>query len=62
MDEDWHATCQAIYKGVEGPEWKVMYIKYVEMHKAVNIKKPGGNKKAKTLWTLKEAKDKGLGY
>ena len=33
-----------------------------ELHKAVNLKKPGDNKKAKALWTLKGAKDKGTGY
>ena len=22
MDEDWHAVCQAMYRGVEGAEWE----------------------------------------
>ena len=22
IDEDWHATCQAIFQGVEGSEWE----------------------------------------
>ena len=35
VDEDEHAICQAIYKGVEGPEWVVMYNMYVEMHRTV---------------------------
>ena len=27
VDEDWHATCQAIFQGVEGSEWETMYHK-----------------------------------
>ena len=42
VNEDRHASCQAMYKGVEGSEWDVMYFQYVEMHKAVNLKTPGG--------------------
>ena len=59
VDEDWHAICQAIYKGVVGPEWENMYNKNVEMHTAVNLKKPGTNKNAKMLWALKDAYEKG---
>ena len=29
----------------------------LQMHKAVNIRKPGNNDKAKTLWTVRDAKD-----
>ena len=25
VDEDWHATCEAIFQGVEGPEWEAMH-------------------------------------
>ena len=46
VDEDGDAICQAIYKGVEGPDWEVMHNKYVETHKAVNLKQPRINKKA----------------
>ena len=28
--EDWHAICQAVCKGVQGPEWEKMYYKFVE--------------------------------
>ena len=35
---------------------------YKELHKAVTCEKSGENEKAKALWTLKEAKDKGIGF
>ena len=38
-------------KGIEGPKWETMYNKYVEMRKAVNLKKPVANKKAKARRT-----------
>ena len=43
------ATCQASFKGVEGAEWETMCYKYEKLHKAVNLKKSGENKKAKAL-------------
>ena len=57
VDEDWHAICQATYKGVEeiGMGEHVLR-KYVETHKAVNLKKPKINKKARALWALRNAK------
>ena len=39
MRTDWHAICQAIYKGVEGAELETMYDKYAELHQAVKCKK-----------------------
>ena len=33
----------------------------MERHRAVTLKKPAVNKKARALWTLKEAKDEGEG-
>ena len=39
VDEDWHATCQPIYKGVEEAEWENMYYKYVGLHQAVHLEK-----------------------
>ena len=60
VDEDWHASCQAIYKGVEGREWETMYFQFQEMHHAVYSKKSDENNKAKVLWALTEAKDKGI--
>ena len=37
-----------------------MYGNIAELHKSVKCKKSGGNKKAKVLWALKEAKDEGM--
>ena len=62
MDEYWHAICQAIFQGVEGSEWETMYYKYKELHQAVQCKTSGENKKAKAVWSLKEAKDKGIDF
>ena len=59
VDEDWHAICQAIYKGVEGPECENMYCTFVELQRAVNRKKPGVNKKARALWSMRDAKENG---
>ena len=58
MDEAWHAMCWAIYKGVTGPERKAKYYQFKELHQAVKSKNSNENKKAKGLWTLKEARDK----
>ena len=38
-DADWHALCQAIYKGIEGQEWEELYCHYREMSKATGAKK-----------------------
>ena len=63
MDEDWHATCQAIFQGVEGAEWETVYYKYMELDQAVKCRKSGEHKKAKALWSFTEAKDKRIdGY
>ena len=62
VDEDWHAICQTICKGVEGSEWEAMYYQYKDLHQAVESKKSGENKKAKVLWALKDAKDKGVDF
>ena len=37
VDEDWHASCQAIFRGVDGEKWERLYHKYVELHQAVNL-------------------------
>ena len=36
VDEDWHATCQAIYNGVEGAEREKLYYKFVERRKSTS--------------------------
>ena len=50
---------QAIFQGVEGTEWEAIYCQYKELQQAMKNKKSGENKKAKVLWALKEAKDRG---
>ena len=62
VDDDWHAIFQAIYKDVEAQDWEVVFLKYVEMHEAINLKKSGGNKKAKALWSRRDAKADGETY
>ena len=36
VDEDWHAICQALFQGVEGPEWEAMYHQDKDLHEARN--------------------------
>ena len=31
VDEDWHAFCQLVYKGVAGAAWENLFCKFVEM-------------------------------
>ena len=59
VDADWHAFCQAISQGVEGPEWETMYYGQKDLQQARKSKKSNENKKAKVLWSMKEAKDRG---
>ena len=47
VDEERHVICQAIFKDIEGEEWKRLYHKNVELHKAVNPKKPSTSKKTR---------------
>ena len=39
VDADWHAFCQAMYKGIEGIEWEELYHHYRGMSKAAGAKK-----------------------
>ena len=50
MDADWHAFCQAIYKGIEGEEWEELYTHYRDMSKATGTKKPSESQKSESLW------------
>ena len=40
VGHDWHAFCQALYKGIEGEDWEEMYFSYKEMSRAVEMRKP----------------------
>ena len=53
VDADWHAFCQALYKGIEG-ELKDAYKK---MSRVWGLEKPQEARKAKVLWKMKAAKD-----
>ena len=58
VDADWHAFCQAIYKGTGGEDWEELYDCYKEMSRAAGVKKRSPMK-AKALWKMKAAKDSG---
>ena len=48
VDADWHAFCQALYKGIEGEDWGELFGAYKEMSRTVGVKKPQEAQKAKT--------------
>ena len=58
MDADWHAFCQAIWKGIGGLEWEELFFYYREVSKAAGARKPSESQKAKALWTMKAVKDR----
>ena len=62
VDADWHAFCQAIYKGIQGGDWEELYDCYKEMSRAAGVKKPPEAQKAKALWKMEAAKDAGEEY
>ena len=39
VDADWHAFCQAIYKGIEGEDWVELYEHYKEMSRAAGVRR-----------------------
>ena len=47
VDEDWHALCEASYKGVEGAEWENLCCKFVEMNQEVDVRHPSESSVAK---------------
>ena len=59
VDADWHAFCQAIYKVIEGGDREELYYQNKEMSRAAGAKKPNENQKAKALWKMEAAKDRG---
>ena len=44
VDADWHAFCQAIYKGIEGSEWEELFEHCKEMSEAAGVEKPNESK------------------
>ena len=62
VDYDWHAFCQALYKGIEGEDWRELLDAYKEMSRDLGVKKPQEAQKAKALWKMKAAKDPGEEY
>ena len=53
-----YAFCQAVYKGIEGSEWEVLYHHYRDMSMAARATTPSESQKAKALWVMKAAEDK----
>ena len=53
VNEEWHAICQAINRGVEGAERE----KFIEMNQEVNVRHPGGRTMAKVLGKMRNARD-----
>ena len=48
VDADWHAFCHAIFKGIEGSEWRELYDhNYKERSKAAGVQKQNGSHKAR---------------
>ena len=62
MEADQHAFCQDFCKGTEGSEWEEMCFHYREMSKATGVKTPSESQKAKALWAMKTAKDRGVDF
>ena len=53
VDADWHAFCQAIYKGIEGEEWEELCCHYRELSQATGAQSRVRVKKAKAFWAMK---------
>ena len=62
VGHDWHAFCQALYKGIEGEDWGEMYEAYRDMSRVVGVKKPQKSQNARALWKMNAAKDAGEEY
>ena len=45
---------------MEGSEWEELYHHHRDMSKAAGAKKPSESQKAKALWALMAAKDRGI--
>ena len=59
VDKDWHAICEAIFQGVEGSEWKIMYCNDKELHEAFKCVK-SGKQEGQGALVSEKTKDKGI--
>ena len=59
VDEDWHAVCHAIHKGVEGAEWEKLCCESLGRTTAVILRHPSASRRVKTLWKVRDAEEKG---
>ena len=57
VDADWHALCQAIYKGIEGRDWGELCEQYNEMSRAAGVRKADESQKARAR-KMKAAKER----
>ena len=62
VDTECHVFCQALYKCIEGEDWRELHDAYNEMSRAVGVEKPQEALKAQVLWKMKAAKDAGEEY
>ena len=56
VDADSHAFCQALFQGIEGEDWKELYVSYKVMSRAVGLKSHRRPRKQKNP-EMKAAKD-----
>ena len=60
---DWYAFCQALYRGIEGEDWREMSEAYKEMNEQrCGSEEATGGPEAKALWKMKAAKEAGEEY
>ena len=62
VDHDWYAFCQALYKGIEGEDWRELSDAYKNEQDSRGVKKPQEAQKAKALGKMKAAKGAGEEY
>ena len=62
VDADWHAFCQAICKGIEGEEWEDCAVTAERGARSQEPRSRVKVKRAKALWAIKAAWDRGEDY
>ena len=55
-------VCQAIYKGIKGAAWENLCYKYVELLKALNLKKAGHQQESKSAVVNERRQDNWRSY